>query len=1346
MKITLKSLIVVLGLAFAQNVFAQSPRLIYNPATYTLTLGDSLLRCIPITDGGPIPATTYGAVTTFAGNPLAAAGYTNATGSAAQFNSPQQVAADATGNLYVADANNNVIRKITPAGVVTTYAGSPTGAAGLQDGPAASALFNSPDGIFIDPFGNMFISDYKNNAIREITPDGSTVSTFYKATGVFGPAGMCYDSYQNLIVAAMDANQIISITSAGVATLFAGSTAGYTNGRFSLAQFNKPTDVAFDANGNILVADCNNNAIRCINVYGYVSTFAGSNVPGNTGGYADGTGTAAQFNKPTGIISGPSGVYYITDMANNDIRQMTENGAVSLFAGSKVHTSGDANGMIPAVSFSGPNHITGIGFLTGEYSVYIVEPGTNCIRKIEVTGYQIAGNIPPGLTFNTNTGIMSGKITGAFTTTVDTVTAYNNYGGVSTALTFNYVAPTAISTLSKIALSYGGYYQYTVGSQTNNAFDVPNTVGTLKFTPTPTKPNETVTVNGNDTTIAVNLAIGVNNITVKATSQDGTSSTNYTFAVTRHAAIDATLTYISSYSGTHADTLSPAFNSNITNYTVKLATDTTQLYTTIGIYGAPYQTGSSVTINGTPQHQNQPVILPLGNTSSNVTIVSTASDGVTTQTYTLSVPSQPIYLTNLSAGSGTLYPVFASLTGNYTINVANATTALTITPTLSDPSASVTVNGASVSTPVNLAVGFNNIIVKATSEDGTTTRTYTIGVTRAAPAVPPVTGQAPAIAYGTGNIKVTGTLPFSVQPTNTGGAVPATVYGQVTTFAGSPMVGYANGTGAAAQFNWPQDMVKDASGNIYVTDSYNNNIRMITPAGVVSTYAGSTTGVSGFVDGKDTSARFNFPNGITIDSFGNLYVADFFNNAIRKIAPGGVVTTFYENDAVLSAPGPMIFDNSGNIIVVGQESFNIVKITPAGVGTVLAGVYGPPYNFYTNGPEAQAQFSYPSDIRSDTAGNIYVADASNNAIRKITPAGIVSTFAGSQVPFNTGGYLNGIDTAARFNYPVGVEIGPGGIMYITDMNNNDIRKIMPDGTVSLLAGSPTQATGDDDGTGTAALFNLPTYIRIDNTGTGYISEKGGNRIRKILLTGYTINGTLPTGLAFDATTGKISGTVTAPFATQTDTSTAYNDFGYSSKIITLFYQPVSNIATLANLVPNVGALSPAFVSATTSYADSVSTSVAGITLTPTTTDSTATVTINGTTVASGTASGDISLNIGDNNITVIVTAQDGITTDTYIVDVYRGAAMGSLAATNILTPNGDGKNDLWEVKDIQLYPQNTVNVFDQGGKTVFAKHGYNNDWDGTYNGKPLPQGTYYYVVDLGPNLRKFKGFISILRN
>ncbi|HEX3384306.1 MAG TPA: gliding motility-associated C-terminal domain-containing protein, partial [Mucilaginibacter sp.] len=101
---------------------------------------------------------------------------------------------------------------------------------------------------------------------------------------------------------------------------------------------------------------------------------------------------------------------------------------------------------------------------------------------------------------------------------------------------------------------------------------------------------------------------------------------------------------------------------------------------------------------------------------------------------------------------------------------------------------------------------------------------------------------------------------------------------------------------------------------------------------------------------------------------------------------------------------------------------------------------------------------------------------------------------------------------------------------------------------------------------------------------------------------------------------------------------------------------------------------------------------------------------------------------------------------TYTVTVYKGEPPADIVANNVLTPNGDGKNDYWVIRDIELYPQNNVTVFDKGGRVVYAKHGYNNEWDGSFNGSPLAEGTYYFVVDLGPNLRKFRGYVSILRN
>jgi len=147
-----------------------------------------------------------------------------------------------------------------------------------------------------------------------------------------------------------------------------------------------------------------------------------------------------------------------------------------------------------------------------------------------------------------------------------------------------------------------------------------------------------------------------------------------------------------------------------------------------------------------------------------------------------------------------------------------------------------------------------------------------------------------------------------------------------------------------------------------------------------------------------------------------------------------------------------------------------------------------------------------------------------------------------------------------------------------------------------------------------------------------------------------------------------------------------------------------------------------------------------------TVDATAVVRVNGTLTSNGSSSYSIPLDVGNNTINIIVTAQDHLTTQSYTVTVYRGVPEETIVATNILTPNGDGKNDTWIIQDLQLYPNNTVTVFDKGGRVIFSKHGYNNDWDGTLKGAPLAQGTYYYTVDLGVGKLQHKGFITIIKS
>ena len=412
--------------------------------------------------------------------------------------------------------------------------------------------------------------------------------------------------------------------------------------------------------------------------------------------------------------------------------------------------------------------------------------------------------------------------------------------------------------------------------------------------------------------------------------------------------------------------------------------------------------------------------------------------------------------------------------------------------------------------------------------------------------------QVPNIAYSSSSATLSVGSPFTATINNTGGAVPATIYGQVTTLAGNTngYSGHVDATGTNARFYDLQAVVGDANGNIYVAESSNNDIRKITAAGVVTTIAGSLTNASGNQDGVGTSALFNLPDGLAIDPSGTiLYIGDYGNNSIRKMdLTTGAVTTWVT--LVVGASG-LCFDNAGNLIVAEQDANQVQKVTPAGVVTTIAGNGNPGY---VNATGSSAQFYQLNDVQVDVSNNdIYVADYLNNAIRKVTAAGVVTTFAGNTVYTGTnpaGSYADGVGTAARFNNPTGVAM-LGNVLYVADLLNGDLRKITPDQTVSLVAGSPTQQMGWADGIGPAAKFGNPVDLWIDNSGVGYLIDGTMNNVRKVVLTGYTISPSLPAGLTFDQTTGTISGTPTAGFLSTTYTISGFNTSGYSSTTITL---------------------------------------------------------------------------------------------------------------------------------------------------------------------------------------------------
>jgi sugar lactone lactonase YvrE len=315
----------------------------------------------------------------------------------------------------------------------------------------------------------------------------------------------------------------------------------------------------------------------------------------------------------------------------------------------------------------------------------------------------------------------------------------------------------------------------------------------------------------------------------------------------------------------------------------------------------------------------------------------------------------------------------------------------------------------------------------------------------------------------------------------------------VTTYAGTTS-GYADGPTLEAQFKSPAGLAVTTDGTLYIADRSNNRIRKISPTGIVSTLAGS---VAGTANGTGASAEFNLPIGVAVAANGNVFITDSNNHRIRKITPSGVVTTFAGNTsgfsdgtgtaAQFNYPEGIAIDASGNVIVSDSGNHRIRKITPAGVVTTIAGTG---VNGYADGLANVAKFNAPSGLAIDATGTIYVAEKQNNRIRKINTDLTVSTLAGN----SSNGSTDGIGNAASFSTPFNIAVDNSGNVFVTDAGNNRIRRITATGTVTTIAGS-TQ--GYLDGEGTSAQFFYPIGIALHNDNTLYVSGFASNKIRRI---------------------------------------------------------------------------------------------------------------------------------------------------------------------------------------------------------------------------------------------------------
>ncbi|WDF78060.1 IPT/TIG domain-containing protein [Mucilaginibacter sp. KACC 22773] len=847
-----------------------------------------------------------------------------------------------------------------------------------------TAAFYTPVSSTIDALGNIYVSDGSIVKKLNLNNQVSIYANFVNNAVNFDmyPAGLAVSPTGNIFVADQVNNRIIKITPQvnPYAEPFAGSgSKGSVNGTGTAASFNSPAGLVFDTKGNLYVAEQGNNLIRKITPAGLVSTFAGS----GTAGAANGTGINASFNAPTALTMDGSGNIYVADKGNNMIRQITPAGLVTTLVGNG--TAGMADGKGNAATFNGPAGVAA----DRNGNIYVADAANYLVRMITPAGIvtTLAGN-GTSLAYD-NTGTKAG---------------FKRPVGVMCDLQGNLIISDSTNVRKMVITGY---------------------------TSTPAMPPGLILNTANGTISGTPTAITNGSYTIKAVNVNGTGTT--TIKIT---------------------TVIPPVPPGIQAFTPYICKSGTKITITgINVLGA-----TGVTIGGIP--------------ASSFTVVSAS-------TITAEVPP--------GATSGSIV--------------------------VSNQYGSTAVKGLVISNP-------------------------------------------PKIAYSTSTSYPVGTAIKPIIVKNSGGAVPNNIYLQATTLAGSGQPGLANGTDTTSSFNFPISTVADALGNVYVTEGNNNLIRKITPAGIVSTFAGS--GEIGNTDGDGTAASFNYPYRLAVDAANNLYVSDGRDNGlIRKITPAGVVTTLARG--VKGAGLTVAAD--GTVFVANERNSSIVRVTTTGAVSRYAGdVVDGSANGSIYGSSTPPSFYSPTGVAIDPSGNLYVSDADNFKIRKISSAGIVSDLAGS-----TNGYADGTGAAAKFSGLNAIAIDGIGNLYIADGANNAIRRVTPTGVVTTLVGNSIK--GSINGIGNAIAVDYPQDISIDALGNIYMADLHAYKIRKITTTGYSVTPNLPAGLSIDGT-GAITGVPTVITPETTYTVTAYNLSGGSSTTI--------NFSTgAAKVPPAITSFSPA---------------------------------------------------------------------------------------------------------------------------------------------------------------------------
>ncbi|MFE7671692.1 RICIN domain-containing protein [Streptomyces albidoflavus] len=334
----------------------------------------------------------------------------------------------------------------------------------------------------------------------------------------------------------------------------------------------------------------------------------------------------------------------------------------------------------------------------------------------------------------------------------------------------------------------------------------------------------------------------------------------------------------------------------------------------------------------------------------------------------------------------------------------------------------------------------------------------------------------------------------------------------ISTVAGTGVAWFAGDDGPAvdAELSGAYDVMVDGTGVLHISDRDNHRIRKVTPDGTISTVVGSGTAGPEGDGGPAVSAQLNSPRGIASDSAGALYIADSSNHRVRKVTPDGTISTVAgtgtrgsDGDggpataARLNRPFGVVVDADGVLYIADQGNHRVRKVTPDGKISTFAGTGAGGFSG-DGGPATSSRLQAPMGLALDGSGTLYIADTHNHRVRKVTADGCISTVAGTGTGTGTGGDGDGGPaTAAQLRGPMALTLDSTGTLYIADTSNHRIRKVTPDGTISAVAGTGTTGMGGDGGPAASAQLSSPTGLALDSADALYVCDLFNNRVRKI---------------------------------------------------------------------------------------------------------------------------------------------------------------------------------------------------------------------------------------------------------